>query len=239
MERAMKKIVMGTAGLLALGLATSANAADMRPAYKAPPPVVEAVYNWTGFYVGAHAGYTWGTTGYDLVGGPPSGTDFDVKGGLVGGHAGFNWQTGVFVLGIEGDIDWTGLSGDDNGFPGGQLDKLDGRWQGSIRGRVGYAANNWLFYATAGWAFLNVDYNKVVPGINQTVNDTLNGWTAGLGVEYAFWGNLIGRAEYRYASYGGERFLFTGFDRDLRRTETHSAILGISYKFGGPVVARY
>jgi hypothetical protein len=58
----MKKFLMGTAGLIALGVAAPASAADLaaRPYTKAPPPMVAAIYDWSGFYIGANGG--WGSS---------------------------------------------------------------------------------------------------------------------------------------------------------------------------------
>jgi outer membrane immunogenic protein len=110
--------------LVALGLGTiAANAADLRPVYKAPVPVAP-VWSWTGFYVGGNAGYSWGrsetdvgyyntTTGLPIV--APAGSitsaDFNMDGWVAGVQAGYNWQTGNWVLGVEADFQWTGQDG--------------------------------------------------------------------------------------------------------------------------------
>src|SRR6266436_9457024 len=54
----MKKFLLGTVGLLALGMAAPATAADLaaRPYTKAPPPMIAPIYDWTGFYIGANGG---------------------------------------------------------------------------------------------------------------------------------------------------------------------------------------
>ncbi|MDB5610473.1 MAG: outer-rane protein, partial [Bradyrhizobium sp.] len=56
----MKKFLVGTAGLIALGVAAPASAADLAPYTKAPPPMVAAIYDWSGFYIGANGG--WGSS---------------------------------------------------------------------------------------------------------------------------------------------------------------------------------
>src|SRR5437870_4720407 len=96
------------AALIVAALTGAAGAADLPGRY--PPPVMKApvyspMYNWTGFYLGLNGGGAWGHTSWDHAGG------FDVSGGLVGGTAGYNWQTGQFVFGLEGDIDWTHING--------------------------------------------------------------------------------------------------------------------------------
>lgn len=236
----MRKFLLASVALTTLALAAPASAADL-PIAKAPP--IAYVYDWSGFYIGVDAGYNWGHTGYRL-GVPPiagTGTGFNVNGGLIGMHGGYNWQFSQWVLGLEGDILWNGADGDDGGFPGGNLvDRLEGRWQGSIRGRVGYAMNTWLLYATGGWSWLNARYTKTIFGTSSSDSATLNGYTVGAGVEYAFAPNWLGRAEYRYSSYDSKSFYFPGLDRTLNRTHTNQLTFGISYKFGGnPVVASY
>lgn len=73
-----------------------------------------SVYNWTGFYAGAHLGGTWGTTeafdnlGYNAVG---DSWDADTSGFVAGVQLGYNWQAGPILFGIEGDVGNLGLTG--------------------------------------------------------------------------------------------------------------------------------
>src|SRR5262245_24901257 len=102
-------------------LATSATAADLpRKAPPAPPVHPEQAASWTGFYVGAHAGYSWGRWDGDLTFDPgtgpivvfdPSHRKIDANGALVGGQVGFNYQLNSFVFGLEADASWTNLKG--------------------------------------------------------------------------------------------------------------------------------
>ncbi|QWG25916.1 porin family protein [Bradyrhizobium sediminis] len=102
----------------------AASAADLAPRYTKAPPVMVEVWNWTGFYIGGNAGYSWGrsnsdvsyfntATGLPIV--PPAGSitsaAFDMDGGIAGGQAGYNWQTGSWVWGVEADIQWSGEKG--------------------------------------------------------------------------------------------------------------------------------
>jgi outer membrane immunogenic protein len=119
----MKKFVFGVLGILALGVIAPAQAADM-PVKAVPMVPVVAPYNWSGFYVGANGGYSWGRsdTTVDFLtypGGvlivPPVGSitsaDFDLNGAIAGLQAGFNWQVNNIVFGVEGDIQWSGQKG--------------------------------------------------------------------------------------------------------------------------------
>jgi outer membrane immunogenic protein len=127
----MKKLLLGVAALAAVALANSASAADL-PVYKAP--VAPVAYSWTGVYVGANAGYSWGrssndwsafalstnpafSTCFSTGGGGNSfcanGSDTSKLNGAIGGlQAGYNWHTGSFLVGIEADIQASGQKGD-------------------------------------------------------------------------------------------------------------------------------
>jgi outer membrane immunogenic protein len=157
------------------------------------------LYNWTGFYVGLYGGGGWGrhdrsnTNGFN--------NSYNSSGGLIGGLVGYNWQfNNPLVVGLEGDLAWASIKGDDGGV-GGTLDQSTYRWLGSVRGRLGYAANNWLFFGTGGWAFANIRHFND-GGAGDSFNNTRSGWTLGGGVEYAFLPNWTVRADYRYFDFG-------------------------------------
>src|SRR3954453_16480883 len=107
----MRKFLLSTAGLLALGLGTPASAADM--AVKAPPPApLPVIYNWSGFYIGANGGWGQSHNCLDfvtLVGPVFSDGCADRSGGLAGGQIGYRWQTNQFVFGLEAQGDWADL----------------------------------------------------------------------------------------------------------------------------------
>ena len=124
--------------------------------------------------------------------------------------------------------------------------KLD--WQGSIRGRLGFAAfDRGLIYATGGVAFgsFKNHYNSGLPFI-ESVSNTRVGWTLGAGFEYAVTNNLIARAEYRYTDYGRHTnnlnvWLSPPGTSRINVTQNQVTV-GLSYLFGGssaPVVAKY
>jgi outer membrane immunogenic protein len=200
----------------------SAFAADLPPAAPPPPrapavyvPAVLPVYNWAGVYVGINGGYGFGSSTWtDPLN--PAGTSsgsFSTNGGLVGGTLGVNFQASEFVFGVEGDIDWQTLKGSSANvfctsvFTSGAVDSLPAgascetksNWIGTIRGRIGYAADRVLFYATAGGAFGNVEVGLVGLPLQST---TEFGWTAGAGLEFAFADNWTAKVEYLYASLG-------------------------------------
>jgi outer membrane immunogenic protein len=193
----MKRILLTSLSLVALAAAaTQATAADLprqmpvkAPAYMAP------YYNWTGFYLGINGGYGFGNSNWSAAG---TG-NFNTNGGLIGGTAGYNWQIGQAVLGLEGDGDWSGISGSTTNSlcPGGC--KTSNDWLATVRGRVGYAADRWMPYATAGAAF--GDIKASIPGFTA-VDTTKVGWTVGAGVEFAISGPWTAKLEYLYVDLG-------------------------------------
>lgn len=227
----MKKLSVSVVLMAALS-AAPAFAADM--AVKAHPAVAP-VMSWTGFYLGINGGGAWtdGTipmtytdlanTGNTFNSYIPSTVNASASGGLAGIHAGYNWQAApTWVLGVEGDWDWTNLraSGTNNliravvGTPLTDNAFLETKvnWLASVRGRVGYASNNWLLYATGGVAFGDFDFNARVnctgvpaslcAGGSQNIragfSDTRIGGVVGGGVEVKPASNWIFGVEYLY-----------------------------------------
>ena len=141
----MKRILLSSVAVLALGI-SAASAADIQRRVYAPvakaPVYVEPIYNWSGLYIGINGGYGWGNT--DVNGPFAAGSGHDINGGLVGGTLGYNWQFNQLVFGIEGDLDWMNIKG--TGLCGGGVTTCttDGRWLGTVRGRLGYAMGRFM-----------------------------------------------------------------------------------------------
>src|SRR4051794_30831611 len=108
----MKKFLLGTVGLIALGMAAPASAADL--ATKAPPPApLPVFYNWSGFYIGANGGWGESRNCWDFVtavGAVIADGCRDRSGGLAGGQIGYRWQAAQWVFGLEAQGDWADLS---------------------------------------------------------------------------------------------------------------------------------
>jgi outer membrane immunogenic protein len=190
----MKRILLAGAGVLAM--ASLANAADLpRQMYsKAPPPMAAPYYNWTGFYIGINGGGAWGTSTWDSTAG------FDVSGGMIGGTIGYNWQTGPWVLGVEGDLDWASVKGSTAvvGCVTANC-STENTWLGTVRGRVGYAFDRFMPYITGGVAFGGVDASQApFPGGSSTQV----GWAVGAGLEFAVINNLTAKIEYLHYDLG-------------------------------------
>ncbi len=193
----MKKVLLTSVGLFALGSA-SASAADIGRRMPAQAPVyVPPPYNWTGFYVGINGGGAFGHSDLNNVFGTKG---FNVDGGLVGGTFGYNYQIGQAVFGVEGDIDWADIRGSSNtGICAGITCSTKNDWLGTVRGRVGYAFDRFMPYVTGGGAFGNIKTSITgFPG-----QDTSKaGWTVGGGLEAAINGPWTAKIEYLYVDLG-------------------------------------
>jgi outer membrane immunogenic protein len=199
-EQVMKRILLTTAGCAALLLAVqAASAADLsrrtyHPPAPAPAPVQTSMFDWTGFYVGLNAGYGWGRSSYDF-GAPPT-YSFDTSGALIGGTAGYNLQFGPTVVGVEGDLDWSGMR--DSGGCAGAICTTRNTWLGTTRARLGYAGDRFMPYLTGGAAFGNI--KATTPGGSDST--TKVGWTAGGGVEVKVTPSVSAKLEYLYVDLG-------------------------------------
>jgi len=189
----MKRFTLAAcAGLLAAAMALPSFAADMsRPAFKAPSSA--APWNWTGFYVGINGGYGFGKSNWTNVAGTTG--DFNVRGALAGGTIGYNLQTGMWVWGLEGDVDASWIKGTDATI----CCETKDEWLATARGRIGYAFDRWLPFLTGGAAFGDV---KMTPVGFPAETSTKIGWTAGGGLEYAFQGAWSAKVEYLYVDLG-------------------------------------
>ncbi|QCI65146.1 outer membrane protein [Phreatobacter stygius] len=241
----MKKILLAAVAVGALS--TGAFAADLGGARGPIAAVVVApVFNWTGFYLGGQVGYGWGSASQPY-GVPSTATTFPLiqdaarQSGIVGGlHAGYLYQFNQFVIGLEGDIEASGINGNDRGS-GGHINGLKHRWNASVRARAGFAIDRALVYATGGVAFLGANATNLSFVPAESIGTSFTGWTLGAGVEYAFTPNLSARIEYRYTDYGKSTARFIGYAERIN-PQIHTVRLGLSYHFTtGPsaVVARY
>ena len=204
----------------------AAQAADLpRPQYKAPA-YIEPAFNWTGFYVGFNGGYGWGKSHWTGGAG-----DFSVapKGFMAGGTIGYNYQWDAVVLGIEGDIDYMALKGTaDAAICLGCTFK--DTWLGTLRGRVGYSFDRWLPYLTGGFAYGNAYVSSPI----GSATGTKQGWTAGVGVEYAFAGPWSAKFEYLYVDLGTTTCAQAacGFATNVQVKPTINLVrMGVNYRF--------
>jgi outer membrane immunogenic protein len=213
----------------------SARAADL-----APILYPSAYFSWGGLYGGLNVGGGVGNASFSATGpfavvGPTllTSTSDEIRGFVGGGQAGYNWRLGGFVVGVEGDLQY---SHQQNGvwIYGLQISNgLD--FLSTLRGRAGVAMEDWLFYATAGGGYIHnvANYNLgSFGGLQQ--NDFSPVWVVGAGVETRVSGNWTGRLEYLYLSGGTETTTFgvPGGTLTVNRNIHDSVIrTGLNYYF--------
>ena len=214
------------ATLLSLA-ASSAYAADIpaRVAPITPPPLVTT---WTGFYVGLNAGYGWADVSID------NGPGSDLNGFVGGGQIGYNWQSGNWVLGVEGDFQGSAQSTSDSAFSpilGTTLTvDQDIPWLATLRGRLGYASGDWLYYVTGGAAWVNYKLTVSIPGTSVETDTTKGAWTVGGGVEWMFVPKWSAKLEYLYIDSGDTSVTLNGVTFDGRAKE-NIVRAGLNYHF--------
>ncbi len=222
----MKRLCVAVVGLMAfVGAAAAADIAQPAPAPYYPPAAVYAPppYSWTGLYLGVNGGGAFGGSSWDSSG------SRDVSGWLLGSQLGYNYQFGQAVVGAEGDIDWTDIdgSGTSNCSAG---CKTSNTWLATVRGRLGYAADRFMPYVTAGAAFGNI---KASTAGFQNSSDNA-GWTVGAGLETAFAANWTARVEYLYVDLGSFNCGLScnaGLTTDNVSFHTNILRAGVNYKF--------
>lgn len=248
----MMKSALGALSLATL--VTQANAADLaaRPYTKAPP-MMAAIYDWSGFYIGINGGGGSAHNCWDLVvpaGIIPQGCH-DSTGGTVGGQIGYRWQATNWVFGLEGQGNWADFSGSNatpvGGNPfGGLTDRSRIDSFGLITGQVGYAWNNVLVYVKGGAAVVGDKYDAlVIPGgaVFASGTETRWGGTVGAGLEIGFAQNWSLGAEYNHIFLDSHDValssagVLAGTERI--RQDVDMGLVRLNYRWGGPVVAKY
>jgi opacity protein-like surface antigen/outer membrane receptor protein involved in Fe transport len=220
------------------------------PAYQAPA----ANYDWTGFYVGAHANSTWSKTTGSTINTATGVASAPIYGNPSSWHGGI--QVGYdymmpsrVVLGIEADVDSgktkVATTTDASGTSALQTRIFDSE---TVRGRLGYATDSVLLYGTGGWAWSSNQYvrtqltgtlNLATAGTDEAVNTYLSGWTAGAGVAFAFAQNWNVFGEYRYTRFGSSNITLPFSQLSTTSTTNVSGMeFGVNYKFNGSAPSR-
>jgi outer membrane immunogenic protein len=238
-----------TSAIVSVSLISGASAADIparAPVYSKAPAIVQAAYDWSGFYIGINGGgatsrINWNADGFGNEG------SHTATGGTVGGQIGYRWQTmSSWVFGLEAQGNWADFKGSNASlqFPG-QTNTTRIDSFGLFTGQIGYAWDRTLFYVKGGAAVTDNKYtaNSTLPpliGID-TARETRWGATVGAGIEYAFAPNWSVGFEYDHLFMGNKDVSSaTGFlivDHIKEDVDLFTARL--NYRFGGPVVARY
>jgi high affinity Mn2+ porin len=223
---------------------------------------VPAAYDWTGFYAGGHLGYAWGNSNWtssttaapglstsgsiDLF--QPFDAFKDTGSFFEGLQAGYNYMLpNRFVLGAEADVSFPSFPSSSTGLtigggstltapPIGAESYSETVWSsGTIRGRIGYAPGNWLFYATGGfaWTYDQLMLTQLASGASESPFLWRLGWAAGAGVEVPVAPHWTARLEYLFTDYGISSVTFLGgeqrIDSDFSLQELRA---GLNYRFG-------
>ena len=195
--------------LLGTALSKTAFAADIPAAFPVKAPRIDRALDWSGFYVGGHAGYGGGSFGPGTNPQPQQGVFFPHSiTGLIGGYqAGYNVQLpNHWLIGVEADIS----------FPS-PLDRpklvlapfnTTFDYFATARGRIGYATGSWLPYVTGGlaWGRTHIDLNDAAGDIVDLKARMHLGWVAGAGLEFALGGNWSSKVEYNYIDLGSRAY---------------------------------
>jgi outer membrane immunogenic protein len=254
------KLIAAFACTTALVSTGAASAADLaaRPYTKAPA-YIEPLFNWTGFYDGGHIGGAWtneqfvNSANTTLFGDLAPGEGYRQRGsGIMGGaQIGYNWQANNYVFGMEGTISGLDNKGSFTNTQFGVARDDVFSWRtnvlATIVGRAGFAVQNNLFYIKGGYAGVN---NRL--SVSDTVGPATgsggqtrwaNGWTLGAGWEYGITRNWIVGLEYNYAAFASQTYQLGGtggnYSFDAKPRDIQWAVVRASYKFDGPVIARY
>jgi outer membrane immunogenic protein len=252
----VKKHLLGGVAFIALGVSVPAMAADMP--VKAPHVAPVPFFNWSGCYLGAHAGGAWGRKEFA----DPTGLNFappgesvavDVSGWIGGGQIGCDYQFAPsWVAGVEVDFSFADVKGNvvDPFFDNKNLYART-HWLATATGRVGYAMDRTMIYAKGGAAWARDRYDItapaffIFPATNATATETRSGWTVGFGLERAIWDNWSVKFEFDHYEFGSRRVTlldpnFGQQDADIKQ-RIDAVKVGINYRFGAPapVSARY
>lgn len=245
---------------LAVAISAPAFAADLgRSVIRGPAPPAPFI-DWTGFYLGAHAGFGWANADYrfNTAGHynflPGNTFSHAMAGVLAGGHVGYNWMWNNFVLGIEGAGTWSGMgrTAASPFFPADTIrTQLD--WFGTITPRAGIAFGNTMLYAKGGLAFGEVTSRLQDPLSYVERSETRAGWTIGAGLDWMLTPNWIVGVEGNYYDFGqvnvsesarllGTNVVLPGASTNHDVSVAMGSVLGrVTYKFGSrePIMARY
>lgn len=211
----------------------------MKEVAPAPPPPCD----WSGFYIGLHAGGQFGQSedkDLDRFNRDPKQWDYSESGFVAGGQIGYNWQWHWLVVGPEFDLGYMNLDGKglEPTGPGDIPDtrgESDSDFYATFRGRIGFARDHWLFYATGGGIGVNYDTRVDDPDFTGTHKKEFDwGWTVGGGIERMIGCHWSIKAEYLYYKLDDQTFDGTAFGSTFRwaaETEGHIVRGGLNYKF--------
>jgi len=241
----MNRFLIAATAVVALGIAAPAYAADLaQPAIHAPAPA-DAMYNWSGFYVGANAGAGSSHSCWtDLILGGLITLDqgcHDATGAVAGAQIGYRWQSSAWVLGIEAQGDWGGLQGsNEQVFSPAFTQRSRVNALGLFTAQAGYAIDNALFYLKGGAAVTNNHFDFLSTPSQAVIYDSPDqarwGGTLGAGIEYGFASNWSLGIEYDHLFMPDEKVTFNApvLPPEDNITQGIDLVMArLNYRFGG------
>lgn len=239
-NRTWESVFAGVA-LGALTLEGTAAAADM----PVKAPHIQTVFDWTGFYIGAHAGFGRGSSSAVLSDPLPTATS-NIFDGMIGGvQAGYNLRLpSGLLLGVEADFSFPNYLISNSVVSSLMTARSDltEQWDyvGTARGRLGYAAGSWLVYATGGLAFAGERFlNTPAIGSDEKILRTRLGWAASGGVEYSFAPHWSVRLEYLYSQFERVAVRFPSATMYSSSLDFQSLRVGLNRKIDWPGSSNY
>ena len=228
----MKRLTILAAAAITVGAVATAAAADLparAPAYSKAPSIVEAAYDWSGFYIGINGGGATSSIDWNADGFGDEGSH-KATGGTVGGQIGYRWQMSSLVFGLEVQGNWADFSGNNISLQTGLQNQTKIDAFGLFTGQIGYSWDRALFYVKGGAAVTDNKYNVfTAPGGSVVDNANETRWGASVGVGF----------EYDHLFMGNNDVIFVSGTSDHINENVDIFTARINYKFGGPVVARY
>ncbi|MFN3623340.1 MAG: outer membrane protein [Hyphomicrobium sp.] len=208
---------------------------------------------WTGFYLGAHLGGTWGSSEATGATGVTLDDSWSASpSGLVAGATlGYNWQLGPMIYGLEGDLGNLGLAGSGGYYVPFGYDAsttTDAGFYMTLRGRLGVLMNGWMLYVTGGYLGSDTTVSILescdtlcsTPTVSAESSGFRNGWTIGGGFEVAFEGAWSAKVEYLYYDLGSTTLTTlaapsSGIGANTWKVDTDGSLVraGINYRFSG------
>ena len=206
----MKKFLLATVALAALGAAAPAFGADLgaRPYYNKAPAYAAPLYNWTGFYIGGHLGGAF--SGSNAFNGlvaqrlqrPPARRRAGRRRLAVRAELGCRRRSPVLLARPQQSR---------RNLPRrARLSPTTSAGSASITGRVGYTWGPGLVYVKGGYAYSDNSDTLTLGGVPVAFaldGNHRDGYTVGAGVEYMFTQNWSAKAEYQYYNFGSTRFV--------------------------------
>jgi outer membrane immunogenic protein len=241
----MKRISFLAAAAIAVGAVAPAVAADLPARAPAPytkaPAIVQAAYDWSGFYIGINGGGATSRLDWNADGVGDEGSH-NATGGTVGGQVGYRWQLSSWVFGLEAQGNWADFTGSNvsqqflNSTNSTKIDAF-----GLFTGQIGYAWDRALFYVKGGAAVTDNKFTSITTGVGfDTANETRWGAAVGAGFEYAFAPSWSVGFEYDHLFMGNNDVVSNaGFFSDHIKEDVDLFTARVNYKFGGPMGARY